>query len=129
MMENFQRDFGIRVLHAWGMTETSPIGHRLAAQVRDAGLARGAAAGRPAQAGHPGGRVEIRILGDHGEDLPWDGEHVGELVVRGPWIASQLLQQPRGRRRVHRRRLVPHRRHGEHRSATATSSSPTARKT
>ena len=38
--------------------------------------------------------VETRILGDHGEDLPWDGEHVGELAVRGPWVASSYYNNP-----------------------------------
>ena len=53
MIENFQRDFGIRVLHAWGMTETSPLGTVSRLKRRDARLARGAAARGPAQAGHP----------------------------------------------------------------------------
>ena len=43
--------------------------------------------------------VEVRILGDQGEDLPWDGEHAGELVVRGPWIAKSYYNNPGGRRR------------------------------
>jgi fatty-acyl-CoA synthase len=38
--------------------------------------------------------VETRILGDNGEDLPWDGEHVGELAVCGPWVASSYYNNP-----------------------------------
>jgi fatty-acyl-CoA synthase len=94
MLENFERDFGIRVLHAWGMTETSPIG--------TVSRLKGAMSEWPAERqlevrlkqGIPVPGVEARILGDAGEDLPWDGEHVGELAVRGPWIASSYYNNP-----------------------------------
>ncbi len=94
MIENFQHDFGIRVLHAWGMTETSPLG--------TVSELRGAMRSWPEQKqlefrlkqGVPPIGVEIRILGDDGQDLPWDGEQVGELAVRGPWIASSYYENP-----------------------------------
>ena len=116
LMENYARDFGITILHAWGMTETSPLGTiaRLKDAMKD---------WPPEQQievrlkqGLPVLGVEVRVLGDQGEDLPWDGEHVGELIVRGPWIAK-LLQKPCCPGRIHRRRLVSHRRHGDHRPA------------
>jgi fatty-acyl-CoA synthase len=94
MLENFQRDFGIRVLHAWGMTETSPIGtmSRLKREMEywpeERQLEVRLKQGIPCVA------VETRILGDNGEDLPRDGEHVGELAVRGPWIASSYYNNP-----------------------------------
>jgi fatty-acyl-CoA synthase len=94
MMENYRRDFGIKVLHAWGMTETSPIGtvSRLKSAMEawpeerqlDVRLKQGI----------PVVGVEARILGDLGEDLPWDGSQVGELAVRGPWIASRYYNNP-----------------------------------
>ena len=88
MIENYQRDFGIRVLHAWGMTETSPIGtvSRLKAAMEE--WPEDKRIDVRLKQGIPVVGVETRILGDHGEDLPWDGIHVGELAVRGPWIAS-----------------------------------------
>ncbi len=94
MIENFQHDFGIRVLHAWGMTETSPLG--------TVSELRGAMRSWPEEQqlefrlkqGVPPIGVEIRILGDDGQDLPWDGEQVGELAVRGPWIASSYYENP-----------------------------------
>jgi fatty-acyl-CoA synthase len=94
MIENFQRDFGIRVLHAWGMTETSPLGtvSRLKGEMLDWPEERQLDV--RVKQGIPMPCVETRILGDDGADLPWDGEHVGELLVRGPWVASSYYNNP-----------------------------------
>jgi len=75
-------DRGIDFMHAWGMTEMSPSG--TASWVR-AGSTPTATQGVPA----PG--VELRLVGPDGEVLEWDGESVGELQARGPWIASAYL--------------------------------------
>jgi fatty-acyl-CoA synthase len=69
-------------MHAWGMTEMSPSG--TASWVR-AGESPAATQGVPV----PG--VELRLVGPAGDVLPWDGESVGELQARGPWIASAYL--------------------------------------
>ncbi|MFF5004451.1 long-chain fatty acid--CoA ligase [Streptomyces phaeochromogenes] len=80
-------ELGMRVCHAWGMTETSPLGTiaRPPAQVEvgsDEEFAYRLTQGRfPAS-------VEARLTGPGGERLPWDGESAGELEVRGPWIAG-----------------------------------------
>ncbi len=94
MMENFQRDFGIRVLHAWGMTETSPLGtvSRLKSAMLDWPEERQLDV--RLKQGIPMVGVETRILGERGDDLSWDGEHVGELAVRGPWVASSYYNNP-----------------------------------
>jgi fatty-acyl-CoA synthase len=94
MIENFERDFGIRVLHAWGMTETSPLGtvSRLKRVMLDWPEERQLE--YRLKQGIPMVGVEARILGDHDEELPWDGEHVGELAVRGPWVASSYYNNP-----------------------------------
>ncbi|MEU6028557.1 long-chain fatty acid--CoA ligase [Streptomyces tauricus] len=80
-------ELGMRVCHAWGMTETSPLGTiaRPPAQVEvgsDEEFAYRLTQGR-----FPAG-VEPRLTGPGGERLPWDGESAGELEVRGPWIAG-----------------------------------------
>ena len=112
MMENFERDFGIRVLHAWGMTETSPIGTVSRLKAAMEGWTEEQQLGVRLKQGIPVAGVEARILGERDEDLPWDGQHSGELVVRGPWIAQSYYKNPDTAAIVHRRRLVPHRRHG-----------------
>ncbi len=94
LVENYERDFGLKILHAWGMTETSPIGtvSRLKAAM-EKWPAEQQFAVRLKQ-GIPVIGVEVRIVDDKGADLPWDGEHVGELLVRGPWIASSYFHNP-----------------------------------
>jgi fatty-acyl-CoA synthase len=70
---------GIDFLHAWGMTEMSPSG--TGNWLPAGGTIDDAGPGRPV----PG--VELRLVGADGEPLPWDGESVGELEARGPWVA------------------------------------------
>jgi fatty-acyl-CoA synthase len=94
MLENFQRDFGIRVLHAWGMTETSPIGTVSRPKAAMADWPEDKQLDVRLKQGIPVVGVEARILGDDGENLPWDGTHVGELAVRGPWIAKSYYNNP-----------------------------------
>ena len=93
LMERFEARFGVRILQGWGMTETSPL----------------AAVGHPPRGVEPGtpedldwraltGRVipgvELRIVDDDGEVLPWDGEAVGEIQVRGPWVTASYYGDP-----------------------------------
>ncbi len=83
--------FDLRVLHAWGMTETTPLGtvsylkHHLQALPDDERYAYRARQGIPAPF------VDVRAMTDDGE-APWDGTTMGELQVRGPWIAAGYYQ-------------------------------------
>ncbi|MFF2921786.1 long-chain fatty acid--CoA ligase [Streptomyces celluloflavus] len=85
LMRGFQERHGVRVVHAWGMTETSPLGtvsHPPAGVDEEAEWTYRATQGRfPAS-------VEARLIGPDGERLPWDGAAAGELEIRGPWIAG-----------------------------------------
>ncbi len=96
LVDSFEKDLGLPILHAWGMTETSPIGtvSRLKSTMQDWTDEQKLAV--RLKQGIPVVGVEVRILDDHGQDLPWDGEHAGELVVRGPWIASSYYNNPGG---------------------------------
>ncbi|MGA4840914.1 long-chain fatty acid--CoA ligase [Streptomyces sp. G45] len=85
LMEAFDR-LGVRVCHAWGMTETSPLGTVSRPPAHVVGTDEEFAY-RLTQGRFPAG-VEARLVGPGGEHLPWDGESAGELEVRGPWIAA-----------------------------------------
>ncbi|MEU8946234.1 long-chain fatty acid--CoA ligase [Streptomyces sp. NPDC048489] len=85
LMEAFDK-LGMRVCHAWGMTETSPLGTVARPPAGVVGTPEEFAY-RLTQGRFPAG-VEARLTGPAGERLPWDGESAGELEVRGPWIAG-----------------------------------------
>jgi fatty-acyl-CoA synthase len=98
LMRNFQERHGVRILQAWGMTETSPLG----AVARPPAFAAGddewtyrTATGRIAPL------VEARLVDDEGREVPWDGESTGEVQVRGPWIASDYYEDPSGAEKFH----------------------------
>lgn len=76
---------GVRLCHAWGMTETSPLG--TIAQP-PAGLTEEESRPYRVTQGRFSAGVEARLVGPGGEHLPWDNESAGELEVRGPWIAG-----------------------------------------
>ncbi|WP_181796388.1 long-chain fatty acid--CoA ligase [Streptomyces sp. WELS2] len=83
---------GMRVRHAWGMTETSPLGTVARPPAHAAGTEEEFRY-RVTQGRFPAG-VEARLTGPDGAHLPWDGESAGELEVRGPWIAGAYYNGP-----------------------------------
>jgi fatty-acyl-CoA synthase len=85
-------ELGMRVCHAWGMTETSPLGTVARPPAHAVGTDEEFAY-RLTQGRFPAG-VEARLTGPGGERLPWDGESAGELEVRGPWIAGAYYNGP-----------------------------------
>jgi fatty-acyl-CoA synthase len=85
MMHAFEERYGVPILHAWGMTETSPLGSVARPPAAAAGEQRWAY--RYTQGRFPAS-VTARLIGGAGEELPWDNESVGELEVQGPWIAA-----------------------------------------
>jgi fatty-acyl-CoA synthase len=93
MIEAFERRHGLRVIHAWGMTEMTPVGtvSRLKPQLRGAPDAERFRL--RATQGLPVPLVETRVIGEQGP-APWDGKTMGELQVRGPWIARSYYQNP-----------------------------------
>ncbi len=78
---------GLTIVHAWGMTETSPLGSvcRLPRQLDDTSADE--QVDYRSRQGIPSPFVEIRGRGEDGELIPWDDEAMGELEVRGPWVA------------------------------------------
>ena len=88
MLERFERDFGARVLQGWGMTETSPIGVINTLLPKHAGLTPDELLHVKLKQGRGVWGVELKIVDDDGNPLPWDGKAFGEIYLRGPWIAS-----------------------------------------
>ncbi|MET0275752.1 MAG: long-chain fatty acid--CoA ligase [Acidimicrobiia bacterium] len=93
LIEAYQRKFGIKVVQGWGMTEISPLAAMSWAPkgtepASDDDLDWRASSGRVL----PG--VELRIVDDDGTVMPWDGESVGEIQVRGPWVTGSYYRDP-----------------------------------
>jgi fatty-acyl-CoA synthase len=91
LMEAFEERHGMKIIQAWGMTETSPLGSVAHAPPEAEGEDHW---GYRSTAGRLIPLVEARIVADGGEILPWDGEATGELQVRGPWIARTYYEDP-----------------------------------
>ena len=94
MIAGFKERHGLNVVHGWGMTETSPVA--LTAQ-----LPGDLSEAEPdtqfdyiAMQGIPLPLVELRHRDAEGKVLPWDGESMGELEIRGPWVAGAYYDTP-----------------------------------
>jgi fatty-acyl-CoA synthase len=85
LMKAYQDRHDIKVIHAWGMTEMSPLGSTAIAPVGKTGDEEWFY--RQTQ-GRIASCIEARLVGPDGTEMPWDGESVGELEVRGPWITG-----------------------------------------
>ena len=90
LIEAFERR-GIQMVHAWGMTEMSPLGTVAALKAKHLRLEAGAQTPIKAKQGRPVFGVELKILDEAGLPQPHDGKSMGELLVRGPWIVSGYL--------------------------------------
>jgi fatty-acyl-CoA synthase len=95
VIEAFEKRHGIDVVHAWGMTEMSPIGTVANLPTVVEALPEDEKLEYRAKQGNPVPFVEIRARGDEGF-VPWDGKSLGELEVRGPWVAKRYYNAPEG---------------------------------
>jgi fatty-acyl-CoA synthase len=94
MMERYEKQYGVPVWHAWGMTEMSPLGSIcwLKSYLDDA----------PederwrilTSQGLPSPLVDLKAIDETGNDIPWDGKTMGEMVVRGPWVTAGYFNDP-----------------------------------
>lgn len=94
LTEAYESQLGINVVHAWGMTELSPLGTVARLMAKHDTLSAQAQWDVKAKQGYPILGVELRIVDEVGAVLPWDGRTIGELQVRGPWIISQYFRRP-----------------------------------
>ena len=93
MIEAFGERHGLHIVHGWGMTEMCPIGTLSGIPGQEQGLSGAARYDKRALQGPPIPFVEIRARGEEGF-VPWDGESMGELEVRGPSVASAYYEAP-----------------------------------
>lgn len=92
MIRAFRDDYGVEVIHAWGMTEMSPLGTLARLQNRHLSLDQATQQKILEKQGHVIYGVDMKIVGDDGQDLPWDGKTFGNLLVRGPWIIGSYFK-------------------------------------
>jgi len=104
MITAFQEDYGVEVLHAWGMTEMSPLGTLCTLKNKQLGLSKDEQMKIRQKQGRAIYGVDMKIIDGEGGELPWDGKTYGDLLVRGPWILdtyykgeSPLIKDAQGR--------------------------------
>jgi fatty-acyl-CoA synthase len=95
MIEGFEKRHGLTVIHAWGMTETSPLGTVSRLRSWHEALPEAERFAIRAKQGAPVPGVEIRAVDESGKEVPWDGKAYGELQVRGSWIISEYYHDER----------------------------------
>jgi len=92
MIHTFQEEYGVQVLHAWGMTEMSPLGTAGTLKAKQARLPREEQEAVQRKQGRAIFGVDLRIVDENGNELPWDGKAFGNLEVRGPWVIKSYFK-------------------------------------
>ncbi len=92
MAQKFQDVYGVEVIHAWGMTEMSPLGTLGSLKPEYAGLKGESRLDIQQKQGHSPFCVEMKITDDAGNPMPWDGKTFGRLKVRGPAVARSYFK-------------------------------------
>ena len=92
MIDAFRDDYGVDVLHAWGMTEMSPLGTLCTLKNKHLKLPEEAQMKLRLKQGRVIYGVDMRIVNDAGEDQPHDGKAYGDLLVRGPWVLANYYK-------------------------------------
>lgn len=93
MTKKFERHYGVEVIHAWGMTEMSPLGSLCTIKPEYADLSGEALLDIKIKQGHAPFGVEMKITDDLGREQPWDGRTFGRLKVRGPSVARRYFKE------------------------------------
>ncbi len=100
MIRSFRDDYGVTVLHAWGMTEMSPLGTVCNLKLKHLASDKDAQLAVQLKQGRAVFGVELKIVDPEGKELPWDGSAAGDLLVKGPWIVSGYFKGEGGDPRV-----------------------------
>ena len=92
MIDTFRNDYGVDVLHAWGMTEMSPLGTLCTLKEKHRELPEDQQMAIRLKQGRAIFGVDMKIVGANGEELPWDGKTYGDLYVKGHWILDKYFK-------------------------------------
>ena len=92
LIENFEKDFGIHAIHAWGMTETSPVGTLSRLQPEHANLSDAEKIKVRSKQGQQLPCIEVRIVKEDGTVAEQDGVSVGEIQIRGAWVINSYFK-------------------------------------
>jgi acyl-CoA synthetase (AMP-forming)/AMP-acid ligase II len=92
LIEAYEQELDVNVLHAWGMTEMSPLGTVSKLQSKHGTWPQHERWDVKAKQGYVVPGVEMRIVNEEGQPLPWDGATMGEVQVRGPWVISSYYK-------------------------------------
>jgi fatty-acyl-CoA synthase len=93
MIDAFRDDYGVDVLHAWGMTELSPLGTVCTLKNKHLSLPAEAQMKLRMKQGRCIYGIDMKIVDDSGHTLPHDGKSAGDLLVKGPWVIASYFKQ------------------------------------
>jgi len=93
MIDAFRQDYNVDVLHAWGMTELSPLGTVCTLKNKHLSLPAEAQMKLRMKQGRCIYGIDMKIVDDSGHTLPHDGKSAGDLLVKGPWVIASYFKQ------------------------------------
>jgi fatty-acyl-CoA synthase len=96
LQESYEQHLGVMMTHAWGMTEMTPLGTVTHLKSYMLDWPRERQLEVRSRVGYASVGVDVRIVDDMGDELPWDGRSMGELQVRGPWVVGSYYDNPEG---------------------------------
>ncbi len=96
MIDAFREDYGVEVLHAWGMTEMSPLGTLCTLKNKHLSMPADEQMKIRLKQGRAIFGVDMKIVGEDGKELPWDGKTPGDLYVKGPWVVREYFKNEGG---------------------------------
>lgn len=92
MITAFNDDYGVEVLHAWGMTEMSPLGTLCTLKKKHLSLSKEEQMKIRLKQGRAIYGIDMKIVDGNGNEQPWDGQAYGDLLVKGPWILREYFK-------------------------------------
>jgi len=98
LIDDYRDELGVEISAGYGMTETTPVTHSAEHKPSTLDYEGDNLSDLRAHAGLPSPGVMMRVIGDDGEEVPWDGESLGELLMKGPWVTTEYFNAPEATR-------------------------------